>query len=286
SGGSGGSGGYNQGRGGSGSGSYGHSSNRGTGYGGRDYEDNRGYGYNTGRFENDYDEDRDYSYGNEGYSDDAAGYGSTYNQGYGRGSERSSGRNYGGGYYGQGSESGFNRDYDRNRGTGRGEERGWFEKAADEVASWFEGDESGRSEGYRGRGTRNYQRSDSRISEDVNDRLTDDYYLDASDIEVSVENGEVTLTGTVSSRSAKRYAEDLAESVSGVKHLQNNLRVKESGNTGYNTGTTASTALTGAGSNTSTTGSTEMTGTTDTNTTTGTTSGRAAGKSKSAGGSS
>jgi len=60
----------------------------------------------------------------------------------------------------------------------------------------------------------------------VNDRLSDDPYLDASDIEVSVSSIEVLLTGFVSSRPDKRRAEDLAESVSRVSHVQNNVRVK------------------------------------------------------------
>jgi hypothetical protein len=36
----------------------------------------------------------------------------------------------------------------------------------------------------------------------------------------------VTLDGQVARREDKRRAEDLAESVAGVKHLQNNLRVR------------------------------------------------------------
>jgi Flp pilus assembly secretin CpaC len=52
--------------------------------------------------------------------------------------------------------------------------------------------------------------------------------VDASDIEVSVENSEVTLTGTVRSKRDKRMAEDLAESVSGVSNIENRLRVKQS----------------------------------------------------------
>jgi hypothetical protein len=79
---------------------------------------------------------------------------------------------------------------------------------------------------YRGKGPKGYVRSDARILEDVNDRLADDRRLDARDIEVKVEAGEVTLNGQVRSREGKRRAEDLAEQVSGVKHLQNNLRVR------------------------------------------------------------
>jgi len=98
---------------------------------------------------------------------------------------------------------------------------------------------------HRGRGPKGYKRSDERIREDVNDRLSDDYYLDASDVEVSVSNTEVTLTGTVNSRSDKRRAEDLAERVSGVSNVENRLRVRQSSGTSYTgTGATSSTGTT------------------------------------------
>ncbi|OAP36524.1 hypothetical protein AU381_18665 [Sinorhizobium glycinis] len=84
-------------------------------------------------------------------------------------------------------------------------------------------DEAGR---FRGKGPRGYKRSDDRIAEDVNDRLTEDPWLDASGIEVSVSNGEVTLGGFVSSRLDKRRAEDCADGVPGVSHVQNNLRAR------------------------------------------------------------
>ncbi|HYF53542.1 MAG TPA: BON domain-containing protein [Salinarimonas sp.] len=80
---------------------------------------------------------------------------------------------------------------------------------------------------HRGKGPRGYRRSDPRILEDVSDRLMDDPHVDARSIEVRVEDGEVTLDGTVGSRWEKRRAEDLAETVSGVAHVQNNLRVRE-----------------------------------------------------------
>jgi len=89
------------------------------------------------------------------------------------------------------------------------------------------------SEGkYKGRGPKGYRRSDDRIKEDINDRLSDDSHVDASDIDVTVSNCEVTLSGTVESRDVKRRAEDIAESVSGVTHVQNNLRVGQSSSWG------------------------------------------------------
>ena len=151
-------------------------------------------------------------------------------------------------------------DYDR-EGYGRGEERGWWDRASDAVASWFGDEEAERrrredqQREHRGRGPKGYKRSDERIKEDVNDRLSDDYYLDASDVEVTVTNTEVTLTGTVNNRNDKRRAEDLAESVSGVSNVENRLRVKQqsgygnySAGTGTSTGTSMGTTGTGTGS--------------------------------------
>jgi osmotically-inducible protein OsmY len=122
------------------------------------------------------------------------------------------------------SESGFE--------PNRGDDRSWWERASDEVSSWFGGDDrdqryyDARSRGHRGRGPKGYTRSDERIREDINDRLTDYDYIDASDIEVNVENGEVILTGLVENRYEKRMAEDIVEDVSGVRNVENRIRIK------------------------------------------------------------
>jgi osmotically-inducible protein OsmY len=79
---------------------------------------------------------------------------------------------------------------------------------------------------YAGRGPRGYQRGDERIREDVCDRLTDDPRIDASDIEIQVNGGEVTLGGSVRSRDEKRFTEDLVERVSGVRDVNNHLKVR------------------------------------------------------------
>jgi hypothetical protein len=79
---------------------------------------------------------------------------------------------------------------------------------------------------YAGRGPRGYQRSDERIREELSDRLTDDPWIDASDIEVRVQSGVVTLTGQVENRDDKRRAEDIAEDISGVRDVSNQLHVE------------------------------------------------------------
>jgi hypothetical protein len=66
---------------------------------------------------------------------------------------------------------------------------------------------------YTGKGPRGYQRSTEQIFADVNERLIRHGYLDARDIQVEVNNAEVTLRGSVTSLYAKRLAGIIAESV-------------------------------------------------------------------------
>lgn len=87
---------------------------------------------------------------------------------------------------------------------------------------------AGAAEGeFRGIGPRGWRRPDEQILADVCGRMADHGRLEASDIEVLVANGEVTLQGTVASRFARRLAEDIADSVTGVRDVTNQLRVRE-----------------------------------------------------------
>jgi hypothetical protein len=78
---------------------------------------------------------------------------------------------------------------------------------------------------YAGRGPKGYRRSDERIQEDICERLTEHPSIDASDIEVTVGDGDVTLTGRVESRAVKHLTEVMVETVSGVKEVHNQLRI-------------------------------------------------------------
>ncbi|MGH2899391.1 MAG: BON domain-containing protein, partial [Solirubrobacteraceae bacterium] len=51
--------------------------------------------------------------------------------------------------------------------------------------------------------------------------------VDASEIEVSVKEGEITLEGTIPERQMKRVAEDCVEATSGARQVHNRLRVAE-----------------------------------------------------------
>jgi hypothetical protein len=76
------------------------------------------------------------------------------------------------------------------------------------------------------RGPKGYRRADVRVHDEVCARLTDDSRVDASAIEVSVEEGVVTLRGMVADRAQKRRAERIAEHAHGVEDVMNELRIR------------------------------------------------------------
>jgi osmotically-inducible protein OsmY len=187
--------------------------------------------------------------GGQGYSRREPGYSSSgeynygpahYDTGSGRGftsfsSEDQAGRDFnaptgreyrgsGGGGHSGGYAGGARLDYDRGE-----HERGFLDRAGDEIASWFGDEEAAqrREMDHTGRGPSGYTRSDQRILEDACDHLTDDWAVDARNVQVTVKDGEITLDGTVPTRQQKRHAEDCVEDISGVRHVQNNLRVQE-----------------------------------------------------------
>jgi osmotically-inducible protein OsmY len=76
---------------------------------------------------------------------------------------------------------------------------------------------------YRGRGPA--QQTDEQIKTAIEQLLTEDPWLDASGIQVSVQNGIAQLSGTVASRQAKRRAEALTDQIWGVRDVQNQLSI-------------------------------------------------------------
>jgi osmotically-inducible protein OsmY len=180
-------------------------------------------------------------YGNSGYDNDRSReYRSNWNEDLGYNNPDRSRRNredggYGGMNYGSGNYGAYSTNYNRYRSE-NDDERNWWDKSRDEVSSWF-GDEDAerrrdqdrqRSGQHRGKGPKGYKRSDERIKEDISDRLGDDPYIDATEIEIVVANGDVTLIGSVNDRIDKRRAEDLAERVTGVQNVENRIRVRSS----------------------------------------------------------
>ena len=69
------------------------------------------------------------------------------------------------------------------------------------------------------------RRPDAQLAQELQEILTKDPELDSTEIEVEVEGGAVTLRGVVDSSDARLLAEELVESVSGVREVHNNLKV-------------------------------------------------------------
>jgi hypothetical protein len=83
--------------------------------------------------------------------------------------------------------------------------------------------EPGHAPPRQGRLPKGYTRSDERIREDVCERLG--MALDASEVEVRVEGGIVSLSGTVLDRQTKYQLEEISEHVLGVTDVQNQVTI-------------------------------------------------------------
>ena len=203
-----------QGRFGSEGGRYGQGSWQGGGYG------RSGYGQS--------------GYGQRGYGpSDYGGYGQG---GYGQGGFGGYGQGQGG--YGQGVY-GYPMSQQGERGAWPGQS-GYAEHGP----QW----ESGYPSGQRGRrGPKGYKRSDERLKEDISERLMQHAYIDATEVTVEVQNGKVTLDGTVPERRMKHLIEDIVDECPGVQDIDNRVRVArgesgagssaEGGTTSLGTGT-------------------------------------------------
>jgi len=166
------------------------------------------------------------------YSRDDYGSGENYRTGRSDNDERYQARWFNGGFSRSNMGHGFNQQEmdqrDRNAGMNIGRTGDYYPRNggnAEQPRNEFGQSNSTRGQ-FAGRGPKGYRRSDERITEDVNEALYQDPDLDASEIEVKVENGVVTLSGTVTERHFKRLAEDIVERCSGVNDVHNQLRVQ------------------------------------------------------------
>lgn len=154
-----------------------------------------------------------------------------------RGGWRGESMTYGSGAYPE-------RGYGREREDWRHRGEGW-QYGPEREAGAFER----LREGFRkltGRGPKGYRRSDERVHDEVCERMARSG-MNATDIEVEVENGEVTLSGYAESREDKRRLEDLAEDVFGVDEVHNHVRIRRGEQMGTSTSMTAGTGTTGTG---------------------------------------
>lgn len=125
--------------------------------------------------------------------------------------------------YGYGATSTPHHEYESSR-FGQGDTQ-----SASSLAGNFSWQSPQRRSGlHAGKGPKGYRRSDERIREEVSEALSAHGDIDASEIEIDVKEGMITLTGTVESRQTKRLVEDTVEGVSGVQDVKNDLRVMSS----------------------------------------------------------
>jgi hypothetical protein len=257
------------------------------GYGYGNFRQAQGYHAQPGGYARDFDEgDYDQAFG--GYSPSQGGFGQSWS-GYGTGGYGTMpGQDYGPAYdqepfgttqssagsgFGAGASSGYGTHYSQGLAGGR---------SGYGMGSGYTGSGYGQSapneygtqrESNFGKGPKGYARSDERLKEDISDRLMRDFEVDASDINLEVRNGAVTLTGSVVNRQTKHYVEDLVERCIGVRDIDNRLTVRPgnsrpqggSGSLGgssdggqaqaASTGTTGSRVSTGSGTSDDTSGS-------------------------------
>jgi hypothetical protein len=83
---------------------------------------------------------------------------------------------------------------------------------------------------FYGVGPKGWKLSDKKIYEKVCDVLLHSQEVDASEIEVKVQEGVVNLTGNISSKGMKRVAEDLVESIPGVVDVFTSLKIQNTSN--------------------------------------------------------
>lgn len=79
---------------------------------------------------------------------------------------------------------------------------------------------------YSGLGPKGYNDAGDPTGQEVASRLTQHGQVDASNIEITIDNGEVLLEGTVDSEETKRLAQEALESIAGVGSVQNLLQVQ------------------------------------------------------------
>lgn len=136
----------------------------------------------------------------------------------------------------EGDDESFSREYNRSRFaepyTG-----GQFARSQYGIGDQYHSDQVDHSSpgygsalpNFSGIGPKGYVRSDEKIHDEVCEVLFRNPFVDASDVDVKVQNGIVTFSGTIANRSAKKEAERSTENILGVIDVINELRIIEPG---------------------------------------------------------
>lgn len=83
---------------------------------------------------------------------------------------------------------------------------------------------------YYGKGPKGWKLGDEKLREKVCECLLQSHEVDASEMDVKVEESCVYLTGFISSKGMQRVAEDLIYSIPGVEDVFTQLKIKNTSN--------------------------------------------------------
>jgi hypothetical protein len=136
---------------------------------------------------------------------------------------------YGGRRFAYGRESSAAREYGQLYGhdvRNYGHRRDSYYARAD-ATPWWEIPLEPDTPSYAGVGPRGYRRPDARIEEEVVQRLAEAEWVDATDVEVEVSDGVITLAGQVETRVERRAAVEIAAEVAGAVDVVNELRARQ-----------------------------------------------------------
>lgn len=133
-------------------------------------------------------------------------------------------------YTGHREQYGSQSSYRSSRPEDRDQDRGGYRSSSQQFSSGGERgslfSDSRKYGPYAGKGPKGYKRSDQQMCEEANQALERDGRVDASEIEVSCNEGVLKLTGKVENRAAKRDAEECVEDIYGVQDVMNELKVE------------------------------------------------------------
>ena len=83
-----------------------------------------------------------------------------------------------------------------------------------------------RPTGHRGKGPRNHARSDAGLQAHVSELLTEHDEIDASNLDVHVADGAITLTGTLDDGHMRGKLDELLGGIAGVRAIHMSIAVR------------------------------------------------------------
>jgi len=103
--------------------------------------------------------------------------------------------------------------------------KGYFGNEEDKSSRWFENNDPPQPSPSGDRSIDHDSPSDERTKAELSRALADSPLLDAADIIADTNEGLVVLNGSVNSEDEKQAAGDIANTVSGVRDVENRLRI-------------------------------------------------------------